>query len=111
MRTYWQRLATARPVVTETAALALLFGLTVSGVALSAAVAPQLQPLWPGLFPSAVASAALYRRRENPAIVFGVVLLCAMGLGTLGYLLTPHHCWSRSTRRAPGPASPPGTPH
>ncbi|MFC8097799.1 sensor histidine kinase [Streptomyces sp. NPDC057363] len=89
MSTHWQRLATARPTATEAASLILLFGFTVSGVALSAAVAPEPQALWPGLLPSAAACAALYWRRDHPVLAFGLTLLCAMGLGALGYLLTP----------------------
>ncbi|MFE2420941.1 sensor histidine kinase [Streptomyces hokutonensis] len=89
MSTNWQRRAAARPRAVETATLILLFALTVGGVAFTRTVMPETPWLWPGVALPAVACAALFRRRERPLQVLAVALVCTMGLGALGYLLTP----------------------
>ncbi|MFF4501274.1 sensor histidine kinase [Streptomyces sp. NPDC001401] len=89
MSTNWQRRAATRPKAVEAAKLVLLFALTVAGVLLTWAVLPERPALWPGILLSALACAALHRRRSHPLQAFAVTLLCTMGLGAVGYLLTP----------------------
>ncbi|MER5195219.1 sensor histidine kinase [Streptomyces sp. NPDC002755] len=89
MSTSWQRRAAARPKAVEATGLALLSAFTVSGVVVTRALMPETPILWPGVALSVVACAALYRRRDHPLRVLAVTLLCSMGQGALGYLLTP----------------------
>ncbi|MFI1035517.1 sensor histidine kinase [Streptomyces sp. NPDC020951] len=89
MSTNWQRRAATRPRAVEATALALLFALTAGGVAFTRTVMPVTPALWPGVALSAVACAALLRRRDRPLQVLTATLMCIMGLGVLGYLLTP----------------------
>ncbi|MEU8973272.1 sensor histidine kinase [Streptomyces monashensis] len=89
MNTSWRRRAAARPKAVETAALVLLFACTVTGVFVTRAVMPQPPAVWPGIALSAVACAALYRRRAHPLPVLAVTTLCTVAVGALGYLMTP----------------------
>ncbi|WBO61955.1 sensor histidine kinase [Streptomyces camelliae] len=88
MNTSWQRRAAARPRAVEAAGLILLFAGTVGGVFLTRAVMPEPPAAWPGIALSAVACAALYRRRTHPLHVLGVTTLCTMAEAALGYLMT-----------------------
>ncbi|WP_105967935.1 sensor histidine kinase [Streptomyces geranii] len=89
MSTNWQRRAATRPRAVEAVTLVLLFAATVFGVVFTRAVLNETPLLWPAVALSALACAALYRRRDHPVQVLAVTLLCTMGLGTMGYLLTP----------------------
>ncbi|MFI1030112.1 sensor histidine kinase [Streptomyces sp. NPDC020951] len=89
MSTHWQRRAATRPRAVEAATLSLLFAVTVGGLVFTRTVMPVTPALWPGVALSAVSCAALVRRRDRPLPVVAVTLLCTMGLGALGYLLTP----------------------
>ncbi|MGW2048436.1 sensor histidine kinase [Streptomyces sp. NPDC001858] len=88
MSTSWRRRAATRPAAVEAAATALLFAATVAGVLVTRAVM-QEPPLWPALALSVLACAVLGRRNSRPLPVLAVTLLCTMGLGALGYLLSP----------------------
>ncbi|MGW6920819.1 sensor histidine kinase [Streptomyces sp. NPDC054950] len=89
MSTSWQRRAATRPKSVEATTLVALSVFTVSGVVVTRAVMPQAPALWPGVALSVVACAALHRRLDRPLPVLAVTLLCTMGQGALGYLLTP----------------------
>ncbi|MGD6749746.1 sensor histidine kinase [Streptomyces sp. BH105] len=86
----WKHRAIDRPHMVRVAATSLLLAFTVGGVFLTGAVTSkeQLVP-WPGLVLSAVAGAALLRRRSHPLVVLLVTTACIMAEGFLGYLLTP----------------------
>ncbi|AZP22294.1 sensor histidine kinase [Streptomyces aquilus] len=88
MNTSWQRWAAARPQAAEAGALALAAAATISGVLVTRGIMAT-PPLWPALTLAVVACAALHWRRARPLPVLAVTLLCAMGIGALGYLLTP----------------------
>ncbi|MFF9624792.1 sensor histidine kinase [Streptomyces griseosporeus] len=90
MTARWKSRAAGRPHTVRAVATGLLLAFTVGGVFLSRAVA-QEEPLalWPGLVLSAVACAALLRRRGHPLAVLLVTTACVMAEGFLGYLLTP----------------------
>ncbi|MFI5680786.1 sensor histidine kinase [Streptomyces cellulosae] len=89
MSTSWQRRAATRPKAVEAAALALLFGCTVSGVLLTRAVMSEPLAVGPGIALSAVACTALRWRSSRPLHVLAAATLCTMAQGALGYLLTP----------------------
>ncbi|MGW0585290.1 histidine kinase [Streptomyces sp. NPDC002920] len=89
MSTSRQRRTACRPQAVEAAAPFLLFAFTVGGVLVTHAVISEPPALWPGLALSAVACAALRRRRTHPLQVLALTLLCTMAQGILGYLLTP----------------------
>ncbi|MFF7468681.1 histidine kinase [Streptomyces sp. NPDC008092] len=89
MSTNWQRRAATRPTAVDVATVALLLGVTVAGVLLTRVLMPEPPSLWPGLALAAVGCLALFRRHDHPLPVFAVTLLCAIGQGALGYLLTP----------------------
>ncbi|MFG2961222.1 sensor histidine kinase [Streptomyces sp. NPDC048291] len=89
MSTNWQRRAATRPKAVEAVTLVLLLAVTAPGVFATRAVMPETPDLWPGIILSAVACGALRWRRDRPLQVLAVTLLCTMGQGVLGYLLTP----------------------
>ncbi|WP_369031570.1 MULTISPECIES: sensor histidine kinase [Streptomyces] len=89
MSTNWQRRAANRPQAVDAAILVLLFAFTGCGVAFTRVIMSETPLLWPGLALSAIACAALHWRRDRPLPVLAVTLLCSMGQGFLGYLLTP----------------------
>ncbi|WP_343243664.1 sensor histidine kinase [Streptomyces sp. SID13726] len=78
-----------RPKAVEAATLVLLFAFTVTGVLVTRAVTERPLALWPGIALSALACAALRRRRTHPLPVLALTTLCTMAEGALGYLLTP----------------------
>ncbi|MGW6007409.1 ATP-binding protein [Streptomyces sp. NPDC055210] len=89
MSTSWQRLTTTRPGAVEAVTLALLLVFTVSGVVLTRTVATEPPRVWPGVVLSAVACGVLPWRRSHPLKTLAVTLVCTVGQGVLGYLLTP----------------------
>ncbi|GAB7109886.1 sensor histidine kinase [Streptomyces phaeofaciens JCM 4814] len=89
MSTSWQRLATSRPQAVEAVTAAVFFAFTVCGVALTSTVVTDPPPLWPGVVLSAAACAVLPWRRSRSPRVFAITLVCTVGQGALGYLLTP----------------------
>ncbi|MEU6609557.1 sensor histidine kinase [Streptomyces shenzhenensis] len=88
MNTRWQRRAAAHRRTAEALTLALLAALTVTGVLISWAVISE-PLLWPALALAVVACGTLHWRRTRPFAVLAATLLCTMGQGVLGYLLTP----------------------
>ncbi|WP_425247323.1 sensor histidine kinase [Streptomyces sp. NEAU-NA10] len=89
MSTSRQRRAVTRPKAVEAWTVVLLSTFTLFGVLTTRAVMSGTPALWPGVALSAVACAALHRRRDRPLQVLAVTLLCTMAQGALGYLLTP----------------------
>ncbi|MEU1181491.1 sensor histidine kinase [Streptomyces sp. NPDC005820] len=89
MSNSWRHRAAAHPKALDLAVLVLLFAVTVSGVLVTRALASGPLALWPGIALSALACAALKRRRNHPLPVLAVTALCAITVGALGYLLTP----------------------
>ena len=87
MNTIWQRWAAPRPHAAEAAALVLLTAVTLSGVVVTWAFRFR-PPLWPALALSVLACGAVHWRRTRPLPVLAVTLLCTVGQGALGYLLT-----------------------
>ncbi|MFG2951016.1 sensor histidine kinase [Streptomyces adustus] len=88
MNTSWERWTAPRPKAAEALGLVLLSVATVVGAAVTWTLTSR-PALWPALVLSVLACAALYWRRTRPVPVLAVTLLCTMGQGALGYLLTP----------------------
>ncbi|WP_046732071.1 sensor histidine kinase [Streptomyces humi] len=89
MSTSWRHRAATHPRALDLAGLVLLFAVTVSGVLVTRALDSSPQVLWPGVALSALACAALHRRRGHPLAVLAVTAVCTITVGALGYLLTP----------------------
>ncbi|MFD7704374.1 sensor histidine kinase [Streptomyces caelestis] len=88
MSTPWRSRATSRPRTTEAVLLVSLFAVAVSGCLLSSSVMPGPPPLWPALALSALACAAVPRRRSHPLPVLAVTTLSMVSLAALGHLVT-----------------------
>ncbi|WP_406010567.1 histidine kinase [Streptomyces sp. NBC_00637] len=89
MSTSWRHRAATHPKALDLAVPVLLFAVTVTGVLATRALASGPLTLWPAVALSALACAALYRRRSHPLPVLAMTALCTMAVGALGYLLTP----------------------
>ncbi|WP_217171229.1 sensor histidine kinase [Streptomyces sp. AC512_CC834] len=88
MSTPWQRRAASRPRTTEAVTVATVLALALSGCFLSYGVMSGPPPLWPGITLSALACAALPRRRSAPFRVLAVTALCVVAVSALGHLIT-----------------------
>lgn len=89
MSTSWRHRAAAHPKALDLAVPVLLFAVTVTGVLVTRALDSDRLALWPGIALSALACAALTRRRNHPLAVLAVTASCTVALGALDYLLTP----------------------
>ncbi|MEV5515700.1 sensor histidine kinase [Streptomyces flaveolus] len=91
MSARWKNRAADRPYLVQAVTTGILLAFTVGGVLLTRAVVAKEETLvlWPGLVLSALACAALLRRRSHPVLVLLVTTVCVMTQGFLGYLLTP----------------------
>ncbi|MGV9941099.1 sensor histidine kinase [Streptomyces sp. NPDC003401] len=89
MRTIWQRWAGSGPGTSGIVVPAVLFLVTAVGSLVTGWLLSEPLALWPAVVLSFVACAAVRWRHRHTSAVMAVTTLCTVGLGLLGYLLTP----------------------
>jgi signal transduction histidine kinase len=89
MRTTWRRWTGNEPWASGIVVPAALFLVTTAGCFVTGWLVSESLPLWPAVLLSFVACAAVRWRHRHASAVMAVTTLCTVGLGALGYLLTP----------------------
>jgi signal transduction histidine kinase len=89
MRTIWQRWTGGGSGASGIVVPAALFLVTAAGCFFTGWLVSESLALWPAVVLSVVACAAVRWRHRHASAVMAVTTLCTVGLGALGYLLTP----------------------
>ncbi|NSL43358.1 sensor histidine kinase [Streptomyces sp. 8P21H-1] len=89
MSTNWWLRVRSHPHAQRALGLTVLFALAVTGAWFTRLIMDDPLVLWPGVALSALACAALLRRRTHPLPVLAATALCVMAESALNYLLTP----------------------